>query len=150
MKREASLAFGRPNGATCFELLQRQGARAVVLVGELLQSFHDLGVLTSAKQVLGRLLELDDGDSKDRHDQDEGTSNKQRVSPSPVIGLAAGHLISTVPLGRRQEAPGNEASDGLTETPPSGHEGDDPLVLAGEVFEEDGGVEDEVAAATKG
>lgn len=150
MQREASLAFGRSNGATCFELLQRQGARAVVLGSELLQSFHNFGVFTRAEQILGRLLELNDGDSKDGHDQDEGASGKQRISPSPVIGLATRHLISTVPLGRRQEAPGNEAGDGLTETPPGGHEGNNPLVLAGEVFEEDGGVEDEVAAATKG
>lgn len=137
------------NNAAGLELLEGQGARAVVLVGHELQRLDDLGVLAETEEVLWRLAQADDGDAQDRQDEHEGAAGEEDVPPSPVAVLGARLSVETVPLLRDHEPPGNEAGNSLADTPPGRQQGQQPLLVAGEELEEDGGVQDEVAAAAE-
>lgn len=137
------------NSAASLQLLQGQRARTVVLLGKVLQSLDNLSIVAQAEEVLGCLLQSNNGNSKNRHGKDDGTTSKHDISPAIVVGLGASFHRGAVPLLRDKETPRNETGDGLANTPPSGEESQKPLLVAGKVFEEDGGIHDKVAAATK-
>lgn len=148
---ELLAAGGGADGTASLKLVNGEGARAVVLLSHELKGFDDLGVVANAKVVLRGLLESHNGNSGDGHDKDERATGEENVAPAHVFLAGAGDSIgSAVPLGRDEEAPSKETSDGLTKTPPASHEGKHPLLVTGEVLEEDGRVQDEVAATTEG
>lgn len=121
--REAIAAVSRANIATCLQPLKSQGARTVVLSGQLLKVLDQLLLLTGTEKIFGSFLEADNQDSGKRHGEDQGTTSEHGVSPAPVVGLGTGSTLGiAVPFGGSQETPGNEARDGLAKTPPSSHE----------------------------
>ncbi len=148
-KRKFVLAVRRANGSTSLEPLQSERAGAVVLFGQGLDILDQERVLAGAEEILGGFLEADNEDAQDGHDENQRASGKHGISPAPVVCLVARTVLQTVPFRGDEEAPGNEAADGLSEAPPGSHEGDEPLLVAGKIFEEDGGVHDQVAPAAE-
>ena len=146
--RETARAVSGADGTAGLEALHRQRAWAVVLGGELLQRGDDFLILTVSKKVFWRFIEANDGDTEDRHDKHKRTSREKGVAPAPVVCLGAGN-ISTVPLWLRQEAPADEACDGLPKTPPAGQEGHKPLLVTRQKLQEDGGIHDKVATTSE-
>lgn len=143
------LAVSRLNLSAGLKLLESQGAWAVVFGSQELECFHHLGILTKAEEILGRLAQSDHCDSKNRHDKHYSTTGEEHISPAPVVGLGTSINIGTVPFSRNHETPGNETSDGLSKAPPCCQEGQEPLLIARKILEEDGCVQDEVAASTE-
>jgi hypothetical protein len=134
-------------GVTGLYLLQSQAACPVVLVGDELQGFNNLGVLALANEEFGRFSELDHKDTREGHHEDECAVGEPDVAPALVV--AEGTIGGTGAGVIRQESPGEKAGDKLTHAPPGRHEGDHPLVLAGDVLEENGRVEDEVSTTAE-
>lgn len=148
-KGKSVLAMRRSNLSTGLELLNSQRAWTVVLGSQVLESFDHLGIVAEAKQILGRLAQSDDRDSENRHDEDDGATGEEHISPAPVVRLGAGLNVHAVPLLRHHESPSNETGDGLSKTPPSSQESEEPLLVARKIFKEDGCIQNEIAASTK-
>lgn len=148
-KGKSVLAMRRSNLSTGLELLNSQRARAVILGSQVLESLDHLGIVAEAKQILGRLTQSEDCDTENRHDEDDGATGEEHIAPAPVVRLGAGLNVCAVPFLRHHESPGNETGDGLSKTPPSGEESKEPLLVAREIFKEDGCIQDEIAASTK-
>lgn len=148
-KGKSVLAMRCSNLSTGLELLNSQRARAVVLGSQELESLDHLGIVAEAKQILGRLAQSNDCDTENRHDEDDGATGEEDITPAPVVRLCAGLNVSAVPFLRNHESPGNETGNGLSKTPPSSEESKEPLLVAREIFKEDGCIQDEIAASTK-
>lgn len=147
--RSAISPVRRLDAPTGLELLEGQRAGPVVLFSQELERLDDLGILAQAKKILGRLAQTDDGDAQDGQDEDKSTAGEQDIPPTPVVIAGAGLGVGAVPLLGGHEAPGDEAGDGLSNSPPASKQGQEPLLLTGEELEKDGGVHDEIAAAAK-
>lgn len=148
-KGKSVLAMRRSNLSTSLELLKSQRAWAVVLCSQELESLYHLGIVAEAKEILGRLAQPDDCDSKNRHDKDDSATGEEHITPAPVVRLGAGLNVCAVPLPRHHESPSNKTGDGLSKTPPSGEESEQPLLVAWQVFKEDGCIQNEIATSTK-
>lgn len=148
-KGKSVLAMRCSNLSTGLELLNSQRAWTVVLGSQVLEGLDHLGIVTEAKQILGRLAQSDDRDSEKRHDKDNGATGEEHISPAPVVRLGAGLNVHAVPLLGHHESPSNETGDGLSKTPPSSQESEKPLLVARKIFKEDGCIQNEIAASTK-
>ena len=141
--------------ATCFHPLKSQAARAIVSLGDVLQRIDNFGVLALADQELGSLFQADDGDSSDAHDKHNCPVGEPHVSPSGVGVPVAGDVLRVWLSQARwagevgEKRPGKETSDELAGAPPARHQGEHPLVLGGQVFEEDGRIQNQIATAAK-
>ncbi len=56
--------------AAGFHLLEREGARAVVAMGDVLERVDAFGVAALADEVFGRFAQFDDGDAEDGEEED--------------------------------------------------------------------------------
>lgn len=74
------------------------------------------------------------------------------VAPAPVLGLGTfgrcGRGGGTAVVAH--ECPREQTGDGVPDSPPDGHEGDEPCVFDGQKFQEVGCVEDVVSACACG
>lgn len=108
--------------AAGFKLLEGQRAWTVVLRSHPLKGLDDLCVLALAEEVLRRLSQSDDGDAKNGQDKYDGTASEHDVSPALVVIPSAVVHGGAIPVIVDEERPGDETSDGLTNTPPKGKE----------------------------
>ena len=146
---------------------------AVVAVRDVLEGIDDLGIPAFANEELWGFSELDDGHAEERHDHDESAAGEPDVAPArvgvPVADDVGGFVAKGFRAGEVGEVgPGEETGDELAESPPGGHlrissqvsrckrgrgdctyTGQQPLVFAWQVLQENRGVKDEVAAAAK-
>lgn len=114
-----------------------------------MECLDNLGILTHTEQILGCLLEANDGDSQDGKHENKSTTGEQKVTPAPVVVLCAGVDVGAIPLGGDHETPREETGDGLAHTPPASHEGQEPLLVSREKFEEHGCIQNKVATAAE-
>ncbi len=56
----------------------------VVLMRDELQGVDDFSIAAFANQKFGCLAEANNGDTEDRHDEDEGTVGEPDIAPSGV------------------------------------------------------------------
>lgn len=146
---KAVLAVGGLDGAARLQLFQCQGARAVVRGGQELECLDQLGLLANSQEVLGRLAQSHDRDAEHGHDEDNRASGEHDISPSPVAVFSARLDIGTVPLLGHHKSPGDESRHGLANAPPASEKSEQPLLVAGEVLEENGRVHDEIASGAE-
>lgn len=101
-------------------------------------------------QVLWGFGHSDDGDSQNTQDEDESTVGVPDVAPTHVVLLGTSGGVRADESVDGQEGPGKGGGNDRGEAPPTGHEGDQPLLVAWQELEEDGCVEDEVASRAEG
>lgn len=84
-----ALLFGGADSSAGLEGFYGEETRSIILGGHPLHGFDYLCVLALAEQVFGRLLQADDGDSEDGHDEYERATGVPNVSPAHVVGVRA-------------------------------------------------------------
>lgn len=115
-----------------------------------MEGLNHLFVLTHAQKILWRLSQSNNCDSKKRHDQDQCPPGEEAIPPTPVVSLGAGHCIYTaIPPLRDQESPADESCNSLTKAPPTCKKCQKPLLVTGEILEENGCVHDQIASPTE-
>ena len=108
------------DGAAFLHELKCETAGPIVLICDELQRLYTFCVSALAYQELGCLLELNDRDTENRHDEDERTGSVPYVAPALIVRLCArrsagidGWIGAAVVW---DESPGEEACDKLADT----------------------------------
>lgn len=115
----------------------------MVFGGDELQGINNLSIAALAKQELGGLTKTDDRHTSHRHGKDKRPVGEPHITPAGIRMPVARHARFGRETGTRvvrQESPGKEARNQLTDPPPSCHESQQPLVLRRKIFEENSGV----------
>lgn len=172
--RDQSLSHSRRGRFTMRRLaagtqaLDCEATWAIIAIGYVVEHANRLLVFSLGQKKLGGLFQSDDNDPQDGKHKHKGARGVPDVAPSLVVGTRAVGFIGTRVAG--DECPGEEARNELPKayrspkalvavsrvtekkklTPPRRQEGQQPLILAGQVFQKHSGVQDQVAPGAEG
>lgn len=134
---------------TGLELVARKAARSVISLGDLLQRRSGFFIAALGDQELWRLGEMDECDAQNTEDHNEGAVREPDIAPAHILRARADFSCLANELREGEERPCKRRGDHGAQAPPARHHGQEPLVFAGQEFEEHGRVQDDVATAAK-
>jgi len=146
-----TLPVGGCNSSAGLQILQRQVALSVISRCDALQVRDHSLVLALSKEEFWSLLESNDCDTGNAHQQDQTTAANPDIAPAHVVRsrtLIRKIGVASIPrIG--EQGPSESSREKWRKAPPCRKRGYHPLLVLGQVFEEDGRVEDQVASCAE-
>lgn len=75
--------------ANFIQNIHGQPGFAFVFVGDTMDGSHSLGLASSSEEVLGRLVEMEEEETTDKHEKGKCTESNGEVPPPSVVGAVA-------------------------------------------------------------